>query len=137
MKFLIFLSSILFFNLSSCSSNDNLAASIEEPLTAFPEYTGDYDGFTLLLDERFNDFNDAVWRKGDGAVGGESMCRFQDQGVQIVNGVMELEVRQEQVQPSWSEDHQQDKGLIKLLGAFFFYATSKLIYGFLLHQTLN
>jgi endo-1,3-1,4-beta-glycanase ExoK len=130
MKFIVFITGILSISLSSCLINDPLNISRDESLTAYPEYTGKYNGFSLLLDERFNEFNDAVWRKGDGAVGGESVCRFQEQGVQIVNGVMELEVRKEQVQPSWSVDHQQDKGVYDFsCGEFRTIESKKIRYG--------
>jgi len=73
---------------------------------AYPGYTGDYPGFTLRLDERFNRFDPEVWAKGDGAVGSEAMCRFTAAGVQVVEGVLELVIREEHVPASWSKDHQ-------------------------------
>ncbi|EIK44667.1 putative beta-glucanase/Beta-glucan synthetase [Cellvibrio sp. BR] len=78
--------------------------------TAYSGYTGVYSGYTLKLDERFNSLNTAIWAKGDGAVGGESICRFQPQGVQIVNGNLELVVRNEYVPGSYSYDHKSEKG---------------------------
>ena len=54
-----------------------------EALAAYPGYTGTYDGFTLVLDERFDKLDSTIWKKGDGAVGGESMCRFTRQGVHV------------------------------------------------------
>jgi beta-glucanase (GH16 family) len=51
-----------------------------------------------------------VWAKGDGAVGGESMCRFTNNGVNVVSGNLELSVRAEYVPASWSQDHQSWKG---------------------------
>ena len=78
--------------------------------TAYSGYTGAYPGFTLKLDERFDSFNTAIWAKGDGAVGGESMCRFQPQDVQVVNGNLELVVRNEYVPGSYSYDHQAEMG---------------------------
>lgn len=77
---------------------------------AYPGYTGEYAGYTLKYDERFDAFNSNVWAKGDGAVGGESICRFTDNGVQVVNGNLELVVREEYVPGSWSDDHQAMKG---------------------------
>ena len=102
----------LIFSAVLCAATPHFAdASADgEALIAYPEYTGEYDGFTLVYDDRFDAFNTDVWRKGDGAVGGESMCRFQPQGVQVVDGILELVIRQEPVAPSWSEDHQQQKG---------------------------
>lgn len=79
-------------------------------LLAYSGYTGEYEGFSLVLDERFDTFNSAIWSKGDGAVGAEAMCRFQPQGVQIIDGLLELVVRKETVAASWSEDHRQQKG---------------------------
>jgi beta-glucanase (GH16 family) len=84
-------------------------AEADEPV-AYPGYTGQYPGFTLVLDDRFDGFDEAVWRRGDGAVGGEAMCRFQDQGVRVVDGVLELVIQQEAVPAGYSRDHQQDKG---------------------------
>ena len=110
MKYTILLSAIGSIALLSCSITDSVNTMIEEPLIAYPEYSGEYDGFTLQIDDRFNHFNDALWNKGDGGVGGETLCRFQDQGVQIVDGVLELVVRKQHVLPSWSVDHQQQKG---------------------------
>jgi beta-glucanase (GH16 family) len=78
-------------------------------IAAYPGYTGEYPGFTLILDDRFDHFDTEIWRKGDGAVGMEAMCRFQDQGVQVKDGLLELVVRREFVKGGWSEDHQQEK----------------------------
>ena len=84
--------------------------STAEELIAYPGYSGEYDGFSLVIDERFNAFNDEIWQKGDGAVGGESICRFQPQGVQITDGILALVIQQESIAPGWSIDHQQQKG---------------------------
>ncbi|WP_051275612.1 glycoside hydrolase family 16 protein [Aestuariibacter salexigens] len=92
--------------LASCSVTKDHTQNID----AYPDYTGHYPGFTLVLDERFDEFNDRIWRKGDGAVGGEAFCRFQPQGVQIVDGILELVIREEPVADSYSFDHQQHKG---------------------------
>lgn len=109
MKFSVVLSVIFSITLWSCSTKNASNNSLEEPLVAYPEYTGEYDGFSLILDDRFDHFDDTVWKKGDGAVGAEAQCRFQDQGIQIVDGILELVVRQEHVLPSWSFDHEQQK----------------------------
>lgn len=82
--------------------------TLEVPV-AYEGYLGDYPGFSLVLDERFNAFDEAVWTKGDGAVGKESACRFQDEGVRVQDGVLELLVLQSQVAEGWSEDHQKLK----------------------------
>ena len=95
--------------LSICSLS-SVASTESEPLIAYPGYTGEYEGLTLILDDRFDEFNESVWKRGDGAVGGEAYCRFQDQGVQIVDGHLELIVQKEYVPASWSVDHQQQKG---------------------------
>lgn len=89
------------------ASSSSSASSLP---TAYSGYTGVYSGYTLKLDERFNSFNTGIWAKGDGAVGGESICRFQPQGVQVVNGNLELVVRKEYVAGSYSNDHKADKG---------------------------
>jgi endo-1,3-1,4-beta-glycanase ExoK len=91
------------FNWIEVVANSNLP-------TAYSGYTGVYPGYTLKLDDRFDSFNTAVWAKGDGAVGGESMCRFQAQGVQVTGGNLELVVRNEYVPGSYSYDHQAEKG---------------------------
>lgn len=80
-----------------------------DTLVAYPGYTGEYEGFTLVLDERFDALDSEVWRKGDGAVGEEAMCRFQDQGVQVVDGILELIVQEGHVPAGFSEDHQNEK----------------------------
>ena len=80
-----------------------------DELIAYAGYTGEYEGFTLAWDDRFNHFDSNLWEIGDGAVGGESACRFMKPNVQINNGVMELIVREQKVPPGWSEDHQQMK----------------------------
>ncbi|WOJ92858.1 family 16 glycosylhydrolase [Congregibacter variabilis] len=90
--------------LASCTSSADL------PLPeAYPEYTGTYAGFSLVLDERFDTFDETIWAKGDGAVGTESMCRFQDLGVQINNGALELVISKQPVAEGWSENHQELK----------------------------
>ncbi len=84
-------------------------AQSEESLITYPGYTGEYAGYTLKVDERFNALDNNLWRKGDGAVGHESDCRFTPQGVVIRDGVLNLIVNKEKVPASWSEDHQQKK----------------------------
>ena len=76
---------------------------------AYPGYTGEYPGFTLILDDRFDQFDADIWKKGDGDVGSQAACRFQAQGVQVQDGLLELVVRREFVAASWSEDHQQTR----------------------------
>ena len=92
---------------TGCAHTDQVSAELPK---SYSGYTGNYEGFTLKLDERFDSFNNKIWAKGDGAVGGESVCRFQPQGVTVVNGILELTIRQENVPPSWSNDHKQQKG---------------------------
>lgn len=77
--------------------------------TAYTGYTGVYDDFSLLIDERFTAFNSTWWEKGDGAVGTEGDCRFQDQGVDIHDGVLALTIRKETVPASYSYDHSAEK----------------------------
>lgn len=91
--------------LVSCSSNNPTSNSPE----AYQGYTGEYDNFTLVLDERFDGFDSNVWERGDGAVGHEADCRFQPQGVEIKDGVMALTVRQEPIAEGFSHDHQLQK----------------------------
>ncbi|MBD1388072.1 family 16 glycosylhydrolase [Neiella sp. HB171785] len=90
--------------LTACSS-DPATPQVE----AYAGYTGQYDHFTLVLDERFDSFDAKVWERGDGAVGHEADCRFQPQGVEIRDGVMALTVRKESVAAGFSEDHQLQK----------------------------
>ena len=95
----------------AAASSSSAASSTPSNLpTAYSGYTGVYPGYTLKLDDRFDSLNTQVWAKGDGAVGGESMCRFQPQGVQVVNGNLELVVRSEYVAGSYSNDHKAEKG---------------------------
>ena len=96
--------------LLGCVTCNVWAATQEKPLISYPNYSGQYQGFTLVLDERFDEFNGEIWKKGDGAVGAEAYCRFVDHGIQIVDGVLELVIRKEPIDPSWSVDHQQQKG---------------------------
>lgn len=96
--------------LSACATSIISSEPHSGSLEAFPGYSGVYDGLTLRVDERFDVFDDTLWRTGDGAVGGESMCRFQPNGVRIQDGKLVLEVREEDVPPSWSIDHEQEKG---------------------------
>lgn len=81
-----------------------------DPLLAYPGYTGEYPGFTLVYDDRFDEFDDSLWVRGDGAVGGESLCRFQPQGVEVQDGLLTLVVREEFVPASWSKDQGKTKG---------------------------
>ena len=104
-----------FVLLTACSSGLQRESAHQEVVKsdtpiAYVGYTGEYEGFTLLVDERFDAFNSDLWKKGDGAVGGESMCRFSEQGVQVNDGLLELVIQQEDIPPSYSIDHQQDKG---------------------------
>ena len=95
------------FNLDAFTFS--LQGSSDLPV-AYPGYTGSYSGFTLKLDDRFDGFDSSVWARGDGAVGGESMCRFQAQGVETSDGKLNLIVRKEYTPASWSNDHQSWKG---------------------------
>ena len=94
-------------------TSNGWASNQEKPLISYPNYSGQYQGFTLVLDERFDEFNGEIWKKGDGAVGAEAYCRFVDHGIQIVDGVLELVIREEPIDASWSVDHQQQKGSYK------------------------
>ncbi|MFT7286883.1 MAG: endo-1,3-1,4-beta-glycanase ExoK [Halieaceae bacterium] len=107
MRLLVLL--LIIFTIFACSTESSSSGKAKEALRAYSGYTGEYGGFSLVLDERFNHFDRTVWKKGDGAVGAETHCRFQDQGVQIIDGMLELVVRREHVPPSWSQDHQQKK----------------------------
>ncbi|MEL6726864.1 MAG: family 16 glycosylhydrolase [Pseudomonadota bacterium] len=79
-------------------------------LIAYPSYSGVYPGYSLKIDERFDRFDETLWRTGDGAVGGESKCRFHPDGVAVKDGVLRLFVREKSVPGSWSFDHEQEKG---------------------------
>ncbi len=125
---IIVVSLLLPFTLSCATAVQE--APVDDNLIAYPYYTGEYEGFTLLFDERFDEFNHDVWKRGDGAVGGEAYCRFQPQGVQINNGILELVIREEAIEPSWSEDHQQMKGPYKYsCGEIRTKLTKKIKYG--------
>ena len=81
----------------------------DEALIAYADYNGTYDGFSLVIDERFDTLDPSLWKIGDGAVGAEADCRFHPKGVQIEDGVLQLVIKPMQVAASWSEDHQQEK----------------------------
>lgn len=97
------------FMLSACSISGTESSAGSVNLKAYPGFTGEYEGFTLVIDERFDSFNPDIWRRGDGAVGTESMCRFQDQGVVVEDGKLNLIVKEEKVPASFSNDHQDEK----------------------------
>ena len=81
----------------------------ESPPESYTGYTGEYPGFSLVLDERFDAFDDEVWEIGDGAVGEESMCRFHAQGVKVADGMLQLRIDRSYAPASWSENHQKFK----------------------------
>lgn len=89
--------------------NSKALVAAENPVEAYPGYSGVYPGFSLVLDDRFDTFDNSVWEIGDGAVGTESTCRFQDQGVRINDGMLELVIDAIHVPSSWSENHQKIK----------------------------
>ena len=64
------ISSSFFAIVLSVATSSAWALSHQQPLVSYPNYTGQYEGFTLILDERFDEFNGEIWKKGDGAVGG-------------------------------------------------------------------
>ena len=97
---------------ASCAATID-SSQTSDQLAAYPSYTGQYDGFSLVVDERFDRFDDTLWRTGDGAVGGESMCRFQPNGVKVEDGRLILVVQEESVPAGWSKDHEQEKGPYK------------------------
>jgi len=76
---------------------------------AYPGYSGRYPGFSLVLDDRFDTLDERIWNTGDGAVGTESACRFQDEAVRVQDGVLELSVIKKHVPEGWSRDHQKLK----------------------------
>ena len=86
------------------------ATASTDELVAYEGYTGEYDGFSLLLDERFDKLNYKIWKKGDGAVGQEAMCRFTRHGVRAKNGLLELVINRRHIESSYSKDHKSYKG---------------------------
>jgi len=54
-------------------------------------------------------WEEGVGALGDGAVGKESACRFQEDGVRIVDGILELQIVEASVPAGWSDDHQKMK----------------------------
>ncbi|MFT5677300.1 MAG: endo-1,3-1,4-beta-glycanase ExoK [Paraglaciecola sp.] len=100
--------SVIVLSITSVKAHSEHVSS--ELPSSYEGYTGKYEGFTLKFDERFDTFDTKIWAKGDGAVGGESVCRFQPQGVTVVNSILELTITQENVPASWSKDHKKDKG---------------------------
>ncbi len=101
---------VSFLGLTACATPIVSKYHQSDKLQSYTGYTGQYDGYTLVIDERFNEFDDSLWRTGDGAVGGESMCRFQPQGVVVEEGHLKLIVQPEAVPPGYSNDHAQEKG---------------------------
>lgn len=95
---------------ASCATTTLPVQNTTDILESYPSYSGIYDGFSLTVDERFDTLDPTLWRPGDGAVGGESMCRFQDQGVVVEDGVLKLIVIEQDVPAGFSEDHNQEKG---------------------------
>jgi beta-glucanase (GH16 family) len=96
--------------LSSCKVGSGAQHSDVDNLPiAYAGFTGQYSGFSLVLDERFDLLNENIWEIGDGAVGGEAACRFQPQGVQVNNGLLNLIIREEPIAAGWSNDHEMDK----------------------------
>lgn len=114
---LSFLSFFAVLAVTPACASDNISAGADtatpETLIAYEGYTGKYEGFTLKLDERFDRFDDSYWARGDGAVGKESICRFQPQGVQVRDGKLVLTIRKESIASGWSEDHQKKKRAYK------------------------
>jgi len=103
---------ILLLVLNSCIGGSLVQDSGDDNLpTAYAGYSGQYSGFSLMLDERFDLFDENIWEIGDGAVGGEAACRFQPQGVQVNNGLLNLIIREEPIAAGWSNDHEMDKGV--------------------------
>jgi len=94
---------------TACTLAQAPAPAMSDPVTAYSGYTGIYPGFSLVLDERFDEFDGSVWEAGDGAVGTEAMCRFQAAGVRTVDGVLELVIDRARVPAGWSENHQKLK----------------------------
>ena len=101
---------VIVIAISGCAEATSLQKEdgVNLPL-AYEGYTGIYEGFTLKLDERFDDFDNAAWVTGDGAVGKEAACRFQPQGVVVTGGLLNLVVREEPIEAGWSEDHEKEK----------------------------
>jgi endo-1,3-1,4-beta-glycanase ExoK len=98
--------------LSGCVRVTETQNSVEDSIPiAYSGYTGQYSGFSLVLDDRFDLFDENIWQIGDGAVGGEAVCRFQPQGVQVYNGMLNLIITEEPIAPGWSIDHEQKKGV--------------------------
>jgi len=93
----------------ACSSATPEGPTPKAELNSYPGYTGAYDGFSLLIDERFDEFDPEIWSRGDGAVGTEAMCRFQEQGVVVEDGTLRLIVADEDVPAGFSQDHQEEK----------------------------
>jgi len=86
--------------------HDDVVASTPK---SYAGYTGVYEGYSLVVDERFDVFDDTIWEKGDGAVGSESICRFQPQGVQVMDGSLHLIIKQEPIAAGWSNNHNMEK----------------------------
>ena len=63
---------------------------------AYPGYSGDYPGFTLMIDDRFDKFEQDIWHKGDCGFM-EPASRFVSDNVQVNNGTMKLIINKEKL----------------------------------------
>jgi beta-glucanase (GH16 family) len=60
-------------------------------VTAYEGYTGEYAGLTLLIDDRFDEFNSVQWIKSSHTFNVQG-CYLEQQGVQFSEGIMSLVV---------------------------------------------
>ena len=73
-----------------------VACSSSAGLQAYSGYTGDYPSFKLVVDDRFDRFDETLWTKGDCGFT-EPASRFVPDNVQVSNGTLKLIVNKEPV----------------------------------------
>lgn len=71
----------------------------EAAMKAYPGYSGEYPGFKLAIDDQFNFFDKAIWRKGDCGFS-EPASRFVPDNVIVSDGTLKLIVDKEPVPSS-------------------------------------
>lgn len=76
----------------TASVDDKIEAEAQSDLIAYPGYTGKYPGFTLEIDDNFDDYDTEVWTKAHNHTFTEPQCIFEERGVQYNEGIMALTI---------------------------------------------
>jgi len=69
--------------------NFTITVTEKPAVTAYDGYTGEYPEFTLVVDERFDEFDNEQWIKSTHTFA-EPGCIFEESGVEISEGIMSL-----------------------------------------------